>query len=135
MMTLSMREKLQVLETYLFTKGLFHIGTWSNLSFKLVGKVHAKVMRLYRHALSETWKVKGEDALFHQALIDKFGLVAPINMVALARIQLLGRVALKAPEYFLQLLWSCCRGIAAELARGDSGGHQGSGGSPALSAL
>jgi hypothetical protein len=96
--------KLATLEVYIFTKGLFHIGTWAKLGPKLEHKVHNRIMRLYRFAVGESWKATGGTCISDQAVIEKHKLVAPVNLIVLARIQLFGRAALKAPEYLLQIL-------------------------------
>lgn len=96
--------KLTVLATYLFTKGLFRIGTWGVLCPKIGHKVHTSIMRLYRHAVSETWKTEDGTQLSDEAVIQAYGLTAPLKLVVLARLQLFGRIVLKAPSCVLQLL-------------------------------
>ena len=68
---------------------------------KLEGKVHARMMRLYRHAVSENWASVDGTSLSDQQVIDKHGLVSPHNLVSMARVALFGRVSLKAPPYIL----------------------------------
>ena len=78
--------KLNVLSTYLLSRGLFHIGTWPNLGPKLEHKVHTRVMKLYRDAAGEKWT--GDDTnLSDQQVIEKHELVAPLNLVVLARLR------------------------------------------------
>ena len=96
--------KLTVLTVYLFTKGMSHIGTWRVLGPKVEHKIHSTIMRLYRHAVSETWKSENGTQLVDEAVIQKYGLTTPLNMVVLAMMQLFGRIVLKAPSCVLQLL-------------------------------
>ena len=43
------------------------------------------------------------DGLPDQQVIDKHNLVAPQNLISMARLLLFGRVAIKAPEYVLHV--------------------------------
>ena len=47
--------KLTILATYLLSRGLFHLSTWPVLLATTEAKNDSRIMRMYRHATSETW--------------------------------------------------------------------------------
>ena len=93
-----------ILTVYLLTKGCYHIGTWQKLSVKTEKRVQSSIMKLYRAAVRAKWDGEGGNNLSDLQVLQVHNLVAPLNLVILARIQLFMRVALKAPDYVLHIL-------------------------------
>ena len=52
----------------------------------------------------EKWSADESTMLSDDANLSKYNLVLPSNLVTMARLQLFGRVALKAPKYVLKVL-------------------------------
>ena len=94
-------KKLCALTVYLLSKGLFHIGTWGQLGGGTANKIHKAIMQLYRSVGGETWSETGGDQLCDADVPAKHELVAPHILVMLARLQLFGRMSIKAPEYIV----------------------------------
>ena len=61
-------------------------------------------MTMYRKVVGEAWSAAFGSQLFYDAVIAKHSLVAPLNLVVLARVQLFVRTVIKSPDYVLQLL-------------------------------
>ena len=68
-------------------------------------------MRLYRAATKNKWGSDGGTNMSDLDIIRDFQFVAPLNLVMLARIQLFLRVALKAPDYVLHILYAADEGV------------------------
>ena len=86
--------KAQVAQSIVFSRGCFQWGVWQHLTHHEYRKIHAAVLSVYRSIYSDPYMCD-QDGL-HQSdhsIISRAGVMHPRNILRLARLNTLGRLA------------------------------------------
>ena len=106
---LAMSKKVNILQTYVLSKGLFQAGTWPTLKPNLYKRFHSCILSMYRDVCGHKFHNKDDDIspaeIFNDDdVIYKYGFVCPRTMLRLAKLTLFCRVVLKFPPSIIGLL-------------------------------
>ena len=96
-------KKIQVMQTYIMSKGLFQSPTWPALSAVAYKRLHTTLVKIYRTICGQCHfsAPDGTDILCSDEFINQYGLVIPLNIVRLNRIMLFCRIVRKDPPGLL----------------------------------
>ena len=65
---LSISRKINVLQTYILTKGLFQAGAWPTLKPQLYKKLHSCVLSMYRDVCGHTLHSKDTESIVPETI-------------------------------------------------------------------
>jgi len=98
-------KRLVVLQVYVLTRGIFQACTWPTLPNGVYKKFHHCIMTMYRCITGHYHgNASGAEVISDSDLLDRFCLMNPSTLLRVARLLLLGRLALKAPDELMSLL-------------------------------
>ena len=103
---LSLKTKIIILNTYIFSKGTYNCGTWPPLLRPCLARFHNTIMNLYRVAVGNYF-IKDQDnthLLTDADIIYENSLLSPTALIRLSRVSLLCRIVLKDSSYVLGLV-------------------------------
>jgi hypothetical protein len=96
-------KRVSIAQSYLFSQGCYQASTWPALPLNVFRKIHHAVMEVYRVVLG---KAAGDYAelvsfplLSDDQVVARLAAVAPVNVIRLARLQLLTRIVSKTPGF------------------------------------
>lgn len=87
---LSIRKRVNVAQTYIWSKGFFQCGTWSKLSHNHFSRLHAAAMSVYRLIHGWTDGVRKSD----DAVIGELNAICPMTMLRARRVLLFAKATL-----------------------------------------
>jgi len=101
-------KKVSVVRAYLVSKGAHNCSTWPALPPHLSAKFHHAIMSVYRKALGLTVSAANAHLPIvpDDEIISEYGIVAPLNLIRCARMQLFVRILMKSPTDLLEILLS-----------------------------
>jgi len=107
-----MSKKINVIQTFVLTRGTFQCGTWPALSDVQYKRFHGSILKLYRDATGNSFRYKSEDddgafdvtSMFNDDdIIYRYMFMCPKTMLRLARLLLFVRIIIKTPPLLLEL--------------------------------
>ena len=102
-------KKVNVIQTFILTRGTFQCGTWPALSDVQYKRFHGSILKLYRDATGNSFKLKSQDddgafdvsSMFNDdEVIYRYGFMCPKTMLRLARLSLFVRIIMNPPPSF-----------------------------------
>ena len=104
---LSVRKRTNIVESHIFSKGLFQCCTWSDLSNASYTKIHKLAMYCYRLIAGQDHHMNMVLSTPHHSdkdILASLGASPPELMLVQARIMLFTRVCVKAPSFYITIL-------------------------------
>ena len=93
--------RVNVIKTYLHTKGLYLAGTWHRMKISEVRKIHAAIMPMYRAVLKQNENNKQQHRMTDSQVVAELETFTPMALVTLEQISTFLRVVIKAPPLLL----------------------------------
>ena len=114
-------KKIQVIQTYVMTKGTFQCGAWPELPDAQYKRLHSCILRIYRNASGNSFQYDTGSldvaAMFNDDdIIHTYGFLCPRTILRMCRLLLFVRIVVKSPPFLLALSvaqvnfsrgWSC----------------------------
>ena len=109
--SIPLEPRLLVLNTLVFSKGLFQAGTWPLLYVSELSRLHKQIMSIYASIVDAGIHVASRRS--HDLLLQVDGVIAPFILLTCLRIRLFIRIVLQAPEPVLVVLFEAQGGQRA----------------------
>jgi len=99
------RNKLIILQVYIMTKGTFQCSVWPEMSTSLMKRFSACIMSMYREVTGNTYdKSNLKPMLSDIDMLYEHNLISPTTILRFARLSLLCRLCVKAPEFLFSMI-------------------------------
>ena len=103
---LPLNRKINAMQGYIFSKGLFQAGTWPALPPVQYKRIHSCILKLYRDVTRQYWSNTFDvSSMFSDSdIIYEYGFMCPMTMLRYFRMSLFSRIVTKEPPHLLALI-------------------------------